>query len=87
MKLVREIAVEYTRPIHERSVLIAILDPMARQHTAMKHGTITTVPELKKMVLEFVNNVGPGDPMQLGSIGGQGGRYVSAEELEELPEG
>ena len=56
-----------------KSVLVAILDPMTRQHTAMHHGLATSLQDLRQVVLEFANNVTPtkGDSsaMQIGSIG------------------
>ena len=40
--------------MHMHSVLICILDPLARQHTALSHGL--AYEALKKVILEFANN-------------------------------
>ena len=34
-----------------KSVLVAVLDPMTRQHTAMYHGLATSLQELRQVVL------------------------------------
>merc|ERR1711911_283032 len=56
-----------------KSVLVAVLDPTTRQHTAMHHGLATSLQDLRQVVLEFANNVTPakGDSsaMQIGRVG------------------
>ena len=71
MKMIADITTEQISEIHKKSVLIGILDPMTRQHTAMLHGEGFEV--LAQKVLEFANhataaNSGP-TPMQLGQFG------------------
>ena len=54
---------------HAKSILIGVLDPITKQHTAMKHGQETSFEELKKLVLEFAGNVADSqESMQLGSF-------------------
>ena len=54
---------------HAKSILIGILDPITRQHTAMKHGQDVSFEELKRLVLEFTNNATDNlEKMQLGSF-------------------
>ena len=54
---------------HAKSVLVGILDPMTRQHTAMHHGGNTGYEKLKRVVLEFTNNVAGSDSaMQVDQI-------------------
>ncbi len=54
---------------HAKSVLTGILDPTTRQHTAMYHGSKASCEQLKKVVLELVNNVTRGpDSMQIGAL-------------------
>eukprot|EP00973_Karenia_brevis_P037993 5238971-Karenia_brevis.AAC.1 len=55
---------------HERSVLIGILDPETRKHTAMHQGQLTPLHEFKKIIMEFTNAVSTSDPMQLGRTEG-----------------
>ena len=70
IKLVEEITGEDVSDNHAKSVLVGILDPTTRQHTAMHHGSKTTCDQLKRVVLEFVNNVSRKDDcaMQVGRI-------------------
>ena len=73
---------------HAKSVLVGILDPTTRQHTAMYHGSGYKFEGLKKVVLEFANNVMRRDDsaMQIGSIAKEeDGRdeYNSYEDDEE----
>jgi len=69
-KMVEDVAGEILSELRLKSVLVGILDPMTRQHTAMLHGAKAKCEELKRTVLEFVNNVrgGGGDPMQIGRV-------------------
>ena len=69
--------------MHAKSILIAILDPATRQHTA--HLQALGVPEFKTAVRQFVNGTSGGGaaPMQIGAMGyagevpeGEGGGYV-----------
>eukprot|EP00973_Karenia_brevis_P072160 10024731-Karenia_brevis.AAC.1 len=53
---------------HERSVLIGILDPESRKHTAMHQGQNTSLEQFKKVVMEFANAVSGADPMQIGRV-------------------
>ena len=73
MKRVYEVTREDISQAHAKSVLIGILDPLTRQHTAMSHGTKTTFEELKKRVMEFANNTMAPDAMTLGAVGQCGG--------------
>ena len=78
IKVVEDVTGEDVSENHAKSILVGILDPTTRQHTAMHHGSKTTCDELKKVVLEFINNVTRRDEnaMQVGRI--------SAEEVEEF---
>ena len=61
---------------HIKSVLAAILDPITRQHTAMYQGSATSYDQLKKVVLEFANNVIPrndSNAMQVGCVSAKDG--------------
>ena len=70
MHLIDEITDEAVSNNHAKSVLIGILDPMTRQHTAMSQGGNITYENFKKVVLEFANNVSGGsDAMQIGRVG------------------
>ena len=71
IKLVEDVTDEQISENHAKSVLVGILDPMTRQHTAMHHGKKSTCEQLKKVVLEFVNNVTPrkdDSAMQVGRV-------------------
>ena len=70
IKVVEDITGEDVSENHAKSILVGILDPTTRQHTAMHHGSKTTCDELKKVVLEFINNVTRRDDnaMQVGRI-------------------
>ena len=54
MKLVEDVTGEEVSEMHARSVLVGILDPVIRQHTAMNHSKSCEV--LKKIVQEFATN-------------------------------
>ena len=54
IKTIEDITGEKVGEMHMHSVLIGILDPMTRQHTAMKHGL--SYDNLKKVIMEFANN-------------------------------
>jgi hypothetical protein len=69
IKLVEDVTGEEISENHAKSVLVGILDPLTRQHTAMYHGKKATTEQLKKVVLEFANNVARGpDAMHIGAI-------------------
>ncbi len=51
IKLVEDTTGKTVDEDHAKIVLIGILDPTTRQHTAMEHGTGTTFQKLKKLVL------------------------------------
>ena len=79
MKLVEDVTGQELSEMHARSVLVGILDPMTRQHTAMSHGK--TFDQLKKIVQEFANNsVTSPEAMQIGRLGGESG---SGEQQEQ----
>ena len=61
MKMVEEVTGELISDNHAKWVLVGILDPMTRQHTAMHHGGNTGYEKLKRVVLEFTNNVAGSD--------------------------
>ena len=70
IKLVEDITGTEVSENHVKSVLVGILDPTTRQHTAMYHGNKYTCDELKRVILEFVNNVSRRDDnaMQVGRV-------------------
>ena len=69
MKMVEEVTGELISDSHAKSVLVGMLDPMTRQHTAMHHGGNTGYEKLKRVVLEFTNNVAGSDSaMQVDQI-------------------
>ena len=69
MKMVEEVTGELISDNHTKSVLVGILDPMTRQHTAMHHGGNTGHEKLKRVVLDFTNNVAGSDSaMQVDQI-------------------
>ena len=70
MKLVEDVTGEEVSEMHARSVLVGILDPVIRQHTAMNHSKSCEV--LKKIVQEFATN----------STTGQGAMQI---ELKQAP--
>ena len=91
--MVEEVTGELISDSHAKSELVGILDPMTRQHTAMHHGGNTGYEKLKRVVLEFTNNVAGSDSaMQVDQPGqehtgadpaawtrpGTGEQYVSA---------
>ena len=72
IKMVEDVTGEEVSENHAKSVLVGILDPTTRQHTAMYHGSNATCEQLKKVVLEFTNNVARGpSPMQIGGLNQQ----------------
>ena len=54
MTLVEDVTGEEVSEMHARSVLVGVLDPVTRQHTAMNHPK--SYETLKKIVQEFANN-------------------------------
>ena len=67
--MVEEVTGELISDNHAKSVLVGILDPMTRQHTAMHHGGNTGDEKLKRVLLEFTNNVAGSDSaMQVDQI-------------------
>ena len=69
IKLVDDITGDGVGDNHAKSILVGILDPTTRQHTAMYHGRTHNFEQLKKAVLEFVNNATRrDDAMQVGCI-------------------
>ena len=90
MKMVEEVTEELISDNHAKSVLVGILDPMTRQHTAMHHGGNTEYEKLKRVVLEFTNNVAGSDSaMQVDQIvaetfnGEQGQEHTGADPNQE----
>ena len=74
IKTIEDITGEIVGEMHAHSVLIGLLDPMTRSHTAMNHGL--KYEALKKIILEFANNSTAtvaasqrAEPMQLGQVG------------------
>ena len=55
-KVVEEMTEDDIAPMHYKSILLGILDPMTRQHTASIHGT-KDMKKLIQTILEFVNYV------------------------------
>ena len=69
LRLAEDITGEDISDNRAKSVLIGILDPLTRQHTAMHQGQKTSYQEFKKIVLEFANNTGTNkDAMQVGRV-------------------
>ena len=69
MKMVEEVTGELISDNHAKWVLVGILEPMTRQQTAMHHGGTTGYEKLKRVVLEFTNNVaGTDSAMQVDQI-------------------
>ena len=70
IKNVEDITGEVVSSAHAKGVLVGIMDPITRQHTAMQQGENFDV--LKKLVKEFVNNAGPRGggkaPMEIGAL-------------------
>ncbi len=60
-KLVEEVTGEEVSEKYAKSMLVGILDPMTRQHTAIHHGNKATCEQLKKMVLESSPTTLPAD--------------------------
>ena len=71
MKLVVEITKEIISSAHAKGVLVGIMDPLTRQHTAQDHHK--DFEELKAIVKNFVNNAGSRDnskatSMEIGAV-------------------
>ena len=65
--MVEDVTNEEISDMHAKSVLIGILDPITRQHTAMEHTR--DYNNLKKIIEEFANNATTkNDPMQIGRL-------------------
>ena len=45
---------------HAKSILIALIDPLTRQHTALKQGAEVKYEDLKRVVLDFANRTAGG---------------------------
>lgn len=69
MKLIEDITGKAVDEDHAKSILIGVMDPITRQHTAMNHGVSVTFDKLKNLVLTFANNVRGAEPMQIGRVG------------------
>ena len=70
MKIIDEVSNEPISDNHARSVLIGILDPITKVQTAMHHGDSTDFDKLRRIVMEFTNNMTTSaNPMQIGSVG------------------
>jgi hypothetical protein len=73
IKLVEDVTGEEVSENHVKLVLVGILDPMTREHTAMYRGSKASHEQLKKVVLEFTNDVACGlDSVQIGALHVQG---------------
>ena len=71
-KTVEDVTGEEISDMHAKSVLIGILDPTTRQHTAMEHTR--DYDSLKNIIEEFANNAtAKSDPMQIGRLEDSGG--------------
>ena len=57
--LAEELSKEAVSSTTLKAVLLGFMDNLTRAHTAMLHGAGTLYPELKKTVLQFVNNASP----------------------------
>ena len=57
IKVVEEITMSTISDDHAKSILIGIIDPITRQHTARDHGK--PFENLKRAIKEFVNNADP----------------------------
>eukprot|EP00974_Lingulodinium_polyedra_P103167 9987827-Lingulodinium_polyedra.AAC.1 len=69
---VEDVTGEEISGMHAKSVLIGILDPITRQHTAMEH--MRDYDGLKKIIEEFANNAtAKSDAMQIGRLEDPGG--------------
>ena len=67
MKLLEDVTEEEVSKMHARTVLVGILEPVTRQHTAMNHSK--SYEALKKMVQEFANNSTTGqEALQTGRV-------------------
>ena len=83
IKNIEDITGEVISDSHAKSVMVGVLDPMTRQHTALYQGAATTPQNFMKKVMEFVNNIAgaSGDAMQIGSIGHQQQQQGGPEHL------
>ena len=75
MKILRDLTDQGVSDMHVRSVLVGILDPMTRQHTASAHKQSESFEVFKTAVLEFTNAAGMSqkdvskpDPMHVGGV-------------------
>ena len=75
MKNIEDVTGEKISDSHAKSVMIGVLDPISRQHTAMYQGATTGPLSFMRKVMEFVNNITGTNPdaMQIGSLGEQAG--------------
>ena len=73
IKNIEDITGEVISESHAKSVMVGVLDPITRQHTALYQGAATKPDSFMKKVMEFVNNIAGAnaDAMQIGSIGQQ----------------
>lgn len=82
IKVAEDVTGELISENHTKSILVGILDPLTRQHTAMHHGVTATFEQLKRVILEFINNVSrQEDAMQVGRVSG-----ANADESEDVPQ-
>ena len=72
IRIIEDITGEVITDNHAKSVLIGVLDPMTRQHTAMHQGTEVKFEKFKQAVMEFANNAQGQDAMQIGRVEGEG---------------
>ena len=68
IRRVEDISGETVVDTHAKSILLTFMDPLTRQHTATFHGKQSGYEKLKQECLQFINNAGGADPMQLGSV-------------------
>ncbi|MDA8582758.1 hypothetical protein N9L68_00965 [bacterium] len=69
---------------HAKSILIAMLDPVTRQHTALKQGADTSYEELKRIILDFANRSSvDSPPTQLNPLGGEAEEDKSWDQMWE----
>ena len=67
MKLVEDVTREGVSEMHARSILVGILDPVSRHHTAINHSK--SYEALKKIALDFANNSTTGqEAMRIGRV-------------------
>ena len=68
IRRVEDISGETVVDTHAKSILLTFMDPLTRQHTATFHGKQSGYEKLKQECLQFINNAGGANPMQLGSV-------------------